>query len=371
MTDVDQKLRETFEAVGVGVQVPPFDEMAFERKVGRARRRRTATLVAGVTAAAAVVAVAVVAVPPLVDRDRSDAGSRVAGQASMSLHPEALPAPLYYVSAGRLVAVTPDGEVHEIGRSEAVVGFTAEGVLAFDERSQLVWIEAASSGEGEGAYGFERGAGPVTLPAVGPVQSAALSGDGRYLAWVDLDDVVTVHDLKAREFRQAAQLGPSSYVAAVSERGVLVSEDGELRLLEADGAVDIPTKRDGYGWVSDTAGTLVAVADRDDVTRVYDVTPPDGRARLVDSVPGTGRLAPYAGAIVSVDGSVVRLYPADGEPGVLDGVVGTPQSAGWIDEDHAVVTSAEGGGTSVYVCPTRDMTCTRVAFSESDVRLAE
>ena len=107
------------------------------------------------------------------------------------------------------------------------------------------------------------------------------------------------------------------------------------------------------------------------MTRVYDVTKlvHGDTAKLVDEVPGTGRLAPYAAAVVSVDGSTVQVWT--GEPGELAGLHGVPQSVGWLDERYAVVTTAEAGGTSIYLCPVADLTCTRVAFSEGDVRLAE
>ena len=62
---------------------------------------------------------------------------------------------------------------------------------------------------------------------------------------------------------------------------------------------------------------------------------------------------------------------ADGEPTVLTGIEGTPQSAGWLDEDYAVVTTAESGGTIGQPVPGGRAACTPVAFSEDDVRLAE
>jgi WD40 repeat protein len=268
-----------------------------------------------------------------------------------------------------VIAVTPDGQVQDLGRHESVVGSTAEGVLVVGTDSVPVWIGASGSGEGDGSFTFEPGTGPVTLPDTGPVQSVALSGDGRYLAWLDLEDRVTVWDLKADALRQQVQVSRDAAVTSVSDRGVLVSEDGDLRMFVAEGVVEVPTQGDGYGSLSDTMGDFVGVADRDDITRIYDVNRPDGQAELVDTVPGTGRLAPYAEAMVSVDGTTARLF-TDGEPRVL-AVEGTPQSAGWLDEDHALVTSAESGGTSVWVCPVADATCSRVAFSQDDVRLAE
>lgn len=370
MNDMDTKVRETLASVGTATPVPMFDEVAFRRKVRGARLRSSGVIAAGVAVAAGIVAAALVAVPSVLGSDPVEAPDLAT--AGPAVDPSVLPSPLYYIAGMRLMALTPDGEVHELGSSEAIVGATADGVYAYDAESRVVRFDAATSGEGDGRYTFIRGDAPVTEA----VQSAALSGDGRYLAWVDLQDVVTVHDLKADAEIRQTQLAENSAVTAVSDRGVLVSENGELKLLEDDGILDVPTAQDGYGALSDLAGDFVSVGDRDDVTRVYDVTkgvPDDhtnGTAVLVDSVPGTGRLAPYAGGIVSVARGQARLF-AGGEPRALTGIAGTPQSAGWIDEDHVVVASAESPGTSLYVCAVEELTCTRVAFSETDLRLAE
>lgn len=377
MSDVIEQVRETFETVGRGVPVPPFDETAFRAGVRRARRRRTARVTGWAAAAAGVAAVALVAVPQVVDRGSS--GPDVAGGPSAELprlHPEALPAPLYYSAGMRVMAATPDGVVHDLGHYESVVGSTAEGVLVVDAESEPVWIGSSTSGEGDGAYTFERGSGPVTLPETGPVQSLALSADGRWFAWLDLEDIVTVYDLKAGARVQSVEVSHNAYVTSVSDRGVLVSENRHLRLFENDGALEVPTASDGYGWVSDTAGDLATVADRDDVTRVYDVTKgveddfSNGTAELVTEVPGTGRLSAYGRGVVTVKGATAWLWTA-GSPSPLTGLGGAPQSAGWLDEDHAVVTTAAGDGTALYLCPVADLSCTPVAISEEDVRLAE
>jgi hypothetical protein len=369
MTDVQTKVRETFTELAAGVPVPPFDEVEFRSRVRTGRRRRTGMLVASAAAAASVAALTV---PPLLEDDGAGRNPGVAAASAPELTPSALREPLYFMAGMRLMAATPDGEVHDLGPFESIVGSTAEGVLAVDTQSSPTWIAASSSGEGDGAYTFAPDGGPVELPDTGPVQSLALSGDGRYLAWLGLDDRVTVYDLKAGATIDEVEVNRRGYVTSVSEQGVLVSEGGRLMLYGSPN-VQVPTVADGYGWVSDTAGDLVTVADRDDVTRVYDVTEivHGGTARQVDQVPGTGRLAPYAAGIVSVHGPSVWLWAADGEPARLAGLGGVPQSAAWFDEDHALVTTAESSGTSVYVCPVEDLACTRVVFSEGDVRLAE
>ena len=374
MNQLTEEVRDTFRTVADRAPVPVFDELAFRAGVRRARRRRAGRAAVGLGAAAAVVTGALLVVPPLLDQEAAQQPQVAAG--SPEVQPEALPIPLYYVAGTRLTAVTPDGEVHDLGRAEEVVGFTAEGVVAAGPDSDLVWIGSSTSGEGDDSYTFERGAGPVRLPETGPVQGAALSSDTRYLAWIGTDDVVTTWDLKADALVQEVAVGPDAVLTSVSDRGALVSQDGDLGLFGPVGWMAVPTEGDGYGALSDTAGDLVTVADRDGTTRVYDVTPDDGRAELVDSVPGAGRLAPYAKGIVTVSTSAngerteALLFMADDEERRLDGLEGIPQTAGWLDEDHVLVATAEAGGTSVFLCPVAEQGCTRVAFSEADVRLA-
>jgi len=278
--------------------------------------------------------------------------------------------PLFYTSEGRLTALTPDGTVHDLGlRSEAVVGFTQEGVFALDDESGVVWFDATSSGEGDGRFTFTRGESPIA----GAVSSVALSEDGRFLAWLDIEGTITVRDLKADAVVRTFEAAENSYVAAVSDRGVLVSEDGDLVLHTPEGAIPVPTEQGGYGWQSDVAGDRVAVMDRDGVTRVYDVS--GGVAELEVEVPGSGRLAPYGAAAVTahLGGPAVRLWTAGGglEPllALDDGEFA--ESVGWIDEDYAVVTSGSDAGTTVRVCEIATRACDEVLTSKRDVRLSE
>lgn len=379
MNDVAEQVDNTFRTVAESVPVPPFDEVAFRAGVRRARRRRTAKGTAMAVAAAGIAATAVVAVPPLLHDGPGT--SHVAGTPDGAgegeqpvVHPEALPQPLYFVVGNDLFAATPDRMLHDLGvEVDGIVGATAEGVLVTDHDSRLTWIGASASGEGDGAFTFRRGAGATVVPDPGPVQSAALSGDGRYLAWITLDDDLVVYDLKAERRISSLEVGRNAYVTSVSDRGALVSVNGDVWLFGDGTNVHVPTKGDGYGWLSDVAGDYASVADRDDVTRIYDVTrlTEDGTtAKLVDSVPGTGRLAPYARGVVSVHGSTAQLWPTDAEPRTLP-VAGAPQSAGWLDEDYALVTSAEAGGTTIYLCPVAEPACTAVVHSGGDVRLAE
>lgn len=368
MSDVTEKVRETFETVGRGVQAPPFDELAFRRKVSEAKRRGRLRVGAGIAVAASVAAVAAYAVPGLVQEDGTRSGTDQVVASDPGAEPQGrpgvVPEPLYYTAAGRLKAVTPDGTVHTLMRSEAVIGFTAEGVFALDEESHVVRIEAHSSGEGDGSFTFSRGESPVTEA----VHSVALSGDGRYLGWMH-DEGFDVWDLKAQQQLRSTMAPPNSYLTAVSGDDALVSEDGELVLHTNEGIVDLPTAQGGYGYIGDVAADVVTVADRDDVTRVYDVS--TGVAELVTEVPGTGRLAPYGQAVVTVEDSGAAWLWTAGSPSRLTGLEGRPESAGWLDERYAVITTGGPEGSNVYVCPVVDLTCSLVVSGEEDVRLAE
>lgn len=373
MNNLDTQIRDTLETVGGSIPVPVFDELAFRGTVRRARRRRGARVTLTSAAAVSVLAVSAYAVHGVFDGGAGDrARPQVATQPDQpeQLSPSPLlTQPLFYTSEGSLTALTPDGTVHDLDlRSEAVIGFTQEGVLALDDESRVVWFDAASSGEGDGRFAFTRGESPVE----GAVQSVALSGDGRWLAWLDLEGTVTVRDLKADAVVRSFEAAENSYVASVSEGGVLISEDGALVLKTTERDVEVPTAEGGYGWQSDVAGDRVAVMDRDGVTRVYDVS--GEVAELEVEVPGSGRLAPYGASVVTahLGGPAVRLWTADRlSPLVaLDGGE-RAESVGWLDEDHAVVTSGSADGTTVRICAIATRTCDEVLTSKKDVRLSE
>jgi hypothetical protein len=372
MNETAEQVRDTFHQVADGVPVPPFDEVGFRRAVRRSRRRRTGRMAGGAAVAAGLVLAVGLAVPRLLDQAGPES-TPVAVQPEVveTLRPSALlTRPLYYTAQGRLRALTPDGTVHDLGlRSEAVVGSTAEGVLALDDESRVVWFDARPAGEGEGRFTFTRG----TTPVEDAVSSVAMSGDGRFVAWLATDGRVTVEDRKAGEVVQSFDAAANSYVASVSDRGVLVSEDGDLVLRGAGAAVPVPTARDGSGWQSDVAGDLVSVMDRDGVTRLYDVSS-GGTAELVAEVPGSGRLAPDGTALVTahLGGPAVRLWE-DGRLEPLDALDGGEhaESVAWLDEDHAVVTTGSADGSTVRVCDLETRACDAVLTTPQDVRLAE
>ena len=366
MNETAEQVRRTFQEVADAVAVPPLDEVALHRRLQGDRRRRLTVWAGGVAVAASLAAVAAYGVAALVPGSGPDGTGQVMTQLGEP-EPWVLPQPLYYTARGRLTAVTPDGTVHDFGqRSEQVVGATAEGVLALDDESHVLWFDARPSGEGDGRFTFTRGASPVD----GAVSSVALSEDGRFVAWLGQDGRVTVRDLKADSVVTSFDAAANSYVASVSERGVLMSEDGDLVLRSADSQIRVPTRRDGDGWQSDVAGDLVSVTDPDEVTRVYDVS--GGSAELVAEVPGAGRLAPHGGTVVSTDieSIDVTLWTPEGSSR-LEAVQGRPESVGWLDEKTAVVTAHVDAGTALQVCQVATRACKLVAVSERAVLLAD
>ena len=60
-------------------------------------------------------------------------------------------------------------------------------------------------------------------PTPDPVQSVALSGDGRFLAWLGLDDMVHRYDIVADRTDLSFAATKDSFVAGVSADGVLVA----------------------------------------------------------------------------------------------------------------------------------------------------
>ncbi len=267
------EIREALTEVQHAVEIPPVDQLAFRARVRAERRRHVASRAVLAGAAAAVLAAGAVSVAHLVDGGQGrdvpvasgapESGGRVVSET------------VWFVRNGRLTALDPSGEVHDLGlRSEGVVGWTSERVYAVDAESHVVVLGRETDHEGLGkdtAYPRE------DSPVAGAVQSAALSAEGRYLAWLDLDDTVTVYDLVADRVDFRVDVPRSSYVAAVSGDGVLVSEDVDLVLHTASGETAVPTQEAGDNWGAQlTMGRVLVVGA---VRRVEPVRPEHGDRR--------------------------------------------------------------------------------------------
>ena len=355
-------IREALHEVAAATAAPAPDQVAFQRLVRRERRHHLAARagVAAVAVAAAAAVIATVVTPFLGDegaRDRQPATSPPAGIAVD------LQTPVYFVADRTLTALDPQGGVHDLGlRSEEVVGYTSESVYAIGPESEVVRFDVHNSDEGLAGPGSSSGS---TRASRVPVQGAALSPDGRWLGWIDLDGRLTVRDLKAGTTAAPVDLPANSGLSGLAQGtgDALVSEDGDLVLHTADGPVAIPTARDGYGAVAQAARDVVAVMDRDD-------RDPDLR-RLVRHGPAPRHRARRRGprAVRRPPGldqrrtATTRRRRCSGLRAVTTvplSVPGRPQTAAWADDDTALVTTYDGEGTALYACEVATQVCERL-----------
>lgn len=371
------EIREALHGVGEAIVPPPVDEVAFRAAVRAERRRHRGGRVVLAGLVAAVVAGVVVTVVPFVGGDGGAPTGPATGTGAVEV--VAPPEVVWFLEDHRLRALDPSGELHDAGPAEEVLGSTAEGVWAVDDESRVVWFAArhGDEGPGEGAWSFERRPGPPGVdepPVAGPVQSAVLSRDGRYLAWLDLDGQVTTYDLVADAVRSRSATPRNTALVDVGDAGVLLSEDGAL-WLRGERDVAVPTRGDGYGVASSLARTSVAVADRDGATRLYDVS--TGRAERTATVPGLGELA-ADGATLAVlarneaDTETTLTVRQDGRFRPVTGLVGTVQSIQWADlgadRQALLVVTHRTEGSLLHLCDGEALACEPVHAGE-DVRL--
>ena len=328
------EIREALVAIERSVDVPPVDRVAFQARVRAARRRRTTgrALVA-VGAAAAVVTAGVVG-NAVVDEPQSAPLAEAPGEVTAGSVPDTV----FFTVDHRLTALDPRGVVHDLGQvSEGVIGWTTDHVYALDDESHVTVRRADPP--------FAAAASPVP----GPVQSVALSGDGRYLAWHDLDNQVHRYDLDAGREDVTFAATADSYVAGVSEGGVLVASRSGLSLRVAAGGVAVPLEGDSDGWASDVAGRLVTVDESPEQSRLYDLS--SVSARLVETFAGSAALGPRAervALIVPESRDRARVEVWDG--GTLMPATGlgdvVPTAVRWADETTLLVQ----GGRGLYSC---------------------
>ena len=166
-------LRETFAAVSDVVRVPPPDQLAVTRRAARIRRRRNTAGVLTAAAAVAAVAAATVVAAVLPHGEPDDA-------------PLATPAPfvgyLPVVLEGQLSILTSEGSLAPTGlEAQQVLGRGDNGVAVLDPDGHLVVASLTDSAR----LG-------VTRDLSGQlVRGAAVSVDGKALAWVGQD--LTLH----------------------------------------------------------------------------------------------------------------------------------------------------------------------------------
>lgn len=367
------EIREALTEVQHAVDVPPVDQVAFRARVRAERRRHLAgkTLLAG--AAAAVVAVGGVTVAQVVDGGTHHVSPREVPAASGL--PEdggrVVSETVWFVRDGRLTALDPSGELHDLGlRSEGVIGWNTEQVFALDDESHVVVLGRETDHEGLGkdtAYPRE------DSPVPGAVQSAAFSADGRYLAWLDLQGTATVYDLKAERIDLRVDVPHNSHVAAVSAEGVLVSENVDLVLHTATGETAVPTQEAGDNWGAQLAMGRVLVSGPSGESNLYDLQ--TGTAQRIAVLPGgSAALAPYALSAATIetapdDSAVVNLW--DGRTSrPVRGLDGVPEQIRFADETTLLVQT-RGGSSALWSCSVADLTCGALPVPDGTFQLSE
>ena len=354
------ELRETLHEIHRAVEAPPVDEVAFRARVRAERRRHVGgrALLAG--AAAAVLAAGGTVATHLLDRP---SGTEVPVAEGGPVATGAAPDTVWFVRDGQLTSLDRSGTIHQPGlRSEGVIGWTSERVYAIGGDSHVVVLGRDTDHEGQGrdlAYPREES------PVAGPVQSVALSADGRYLAWMDLGHTVTVFDVKADRVQFRVDVPRSSYVSAVSAEGVLVSENVDLVLhTPTGGETAVPTQEGGDSWGAQLAMGRVAVAGPSGETNVYDLR--SGTAERTAVLPGASpTLASYAAAAATneptADDTSAVVHVWDGEQvHDLRGLDGVPQEVRFEEaggEVDGLLVVTHGGAHGLWSCSVTDLTC--------------
>jgi hypothetical protein len=358
------EIRDGLREVGQAVSIPALDRTAFQREVRRARRARAGERLALAGAAAAVVAAGVV-VAPYLTPDSTVVDPPASGT------PEGPPEGTVYVIAdGRLVALDSSGTQHDVGaRAEGLLGFRGGEVFVVSTQSRVEAFAEIDDPEGPDPAGFRS----IDVPAEDPVSSAALSADGRFLAWLDLEGVVHRYDLVAGRDLPELPLGRDSYLVDVSASGVLVAQDGGLSLRDDDGRIDIVADDDT--WASQVVGDRVLVSGSGGTTRLYDVS--SGVARQVVELPGDGSITAAGDRVLffersADDSTTVRLWDGTGTRPVT-GVDGTVDRIRWVDDGSDAGTFLLTGyadGPALWSCDLAGE-CQRLAVDAERLQVHE
>jgi hypothetical protein len=364
------EIREALTEVQQALEVPPVDQVAFASRVRTERRRHLAGRGVLAGAAAAVLAVGTVGATHLLDaggrRDVPVAAGPAPAEASVS-------ETVWFVRDGHLTALDPSGTVHELGlRSEGVVGYTSDRVFALDQDSHVVVLGREHDHEG---LGHDTGYPREDSPVPGAVRSAAMSAEGRYLAWLDVQGTVTVYDLVADRVEFRVDVPRDSYVAAVGEEGVLVSENVDLVLHTPSGEVAVPTQEAGDNRGAQLALGQVLVAGPSGESNLYDLG--SGTAERTAVLPGGSvALAPYAHAAATIergpgDSAAVNVW--DGMASHrLRGLDGVPEQIRFTDDEPlTLLVQTRGGSSALWSCSAEDLTCGALPVPDGTFRLSE
>jgi len=353
-------IEDTLRHVAATVDVPSPDETAFRRRARRERSRVMAvrTMAVGTAAAVVVAGASFASLWPGPD-SAGDPGREapVAGPPKGAVAEDR--PPVYLSVDGRLSALDPLGELHDLGVGvEEIVGATPDGVLAVGRESHLVRFRAV---EGDAGWRFER----VDPPVEEAVQGAAVSSATGVVAWLSLDDELVAYDLTAERRVEEVRVSSGAAVLDVGT-GVLFAEGDEVLLSGRDGATGLPWEH-GMPWAASTGGEVVALSGGGGpvVTQLYEVSGSD--VRRVSELPGAGELSPDGLHYLAIPGEEdgkggrVLLWSGDGgDPREVTGLLGHATGVAWVDADTAAVTARQldaGGGTDVYTCSASTAAC--------------
>lgn len=340
------EIRETLTSIADAVDVPTVDQVAFQARVRSERRRRAAGRVLVASAAAAVVAVGA---GVLLDARGGDHRVLEPANPGPTAAAQGLTETVWFVRDGELTALDPSGRLHPMGvPSEGVVGWTSERVYALDDESHVIVRTVEYDDEGLRTPTF----GDETSPVPGAVESAVLSGDGRYLGWLDLAGTAHRLDLEADQVDLEVGVPRQGGLVDVGADGLLVYDAGRVELRTARATVVVSTAEDGSGATAQLAMGHVLVPGRDGHSRLYDVTA--GQAELVATMAGFGRLGPYAErvAVLPFDpdsGRELRVWDG-GTVSPMTGLDAVPDAVRWADETTLLVSAHVGSSGVLYTC---------------------
>lgn len=340
------QIHEALRSVADATDAPPVDGLAFQRLVRHERRRLYAVRAGRSAGVAAAVVAAVAAFAPFV---QDDGAPDVAPVAPVPGGID-LQHPVFLAVDGELTALDPGGRTHDLGiRAEQVIGYTSEYVYVVGSESRLVRFDVHHGDEGPQApWTFER----VDAGVRGPLQSAQLSSDGRYLGWIDLDENLHQRDLVAGTTAAPEGTAGSAYLVDIAQgSGVaLVSDDRGLVRYTPQGQEAVP----GSTWEATASRELLAVP-QERTTLVYRLLEGAGGVRAIDEIPGDGRLSPYGDWVASVasdegDASSTVWLAVPGEEPVALEVAGRPDQLAWADDDTVLVTATVGRQVALFGC---------------------
>lgn len=342
----DTHLRESLAVVSDAVAVPVPDAHAFDARVRRVRRRRTASRV--VTASVAVAGVALGTSLLLADTGPSTVPDP-------STPPPVVPAGLPVLVEGRLTTLADDGSLGDPGPKVArIVGSSADGVVVFAMNGDLARVTAD---------------GEVRRLVDEPVRRAYVDEGGVVLQTFDglVRWIATDRDTDRDSLRTDGML-----IAAAQGSFVIAGEGGGSGLVAHDpeGEYELPLGSDGASEVVqqvEIGGARIAVHTQAGVEFFE-----DRGARSAGLLGGgTGALSPdgevYAMAPNGADLSIgarpgLRLVdPHTGSASRVRGPEGPAVDLLWTDASTLLVVTGDARSRTLWRCTDTGRSCAVLA----------